>query len=243
MTELLVNTKTGKEWVLKEGPETQHKEFQVKPWGYDQWMLLYGYDTANLGELASNFQVVAVFIEDEMGYGHAKPNMQSIVLPRDIIFKVAGMQILDDDFTLSQKMNWYMSGLHGRPCWFDNPDWNWNTAPYAMAGMMIFGGNVIRSAGEKEIFGNYRGFVGRYDCIEIETIPKNAIGFYTYQSHPHLVHRCTAAMRKDGQENIFYEPRGGIHVPVYRLEEYMFRGFAGFHPNRYYLPKEVLIPL
>lgn len=242
MTNTIINTKTGQQWVPKiDVPQVE--EFRVKPWGYDATMTKFGYTTANLGPLTSNFQVVLVFVLDERGVGIADQIHTMIELPATVLQKIAAMQILDDEFTLNQKMNWWISGMSGRPGWFDNPNWNWKNAPYGNFGMMVFGNNIVRKVGERDIFGHYRGFKTTYHCIEIETLSHDKYGVYTHKSHPHLVHVCTAARRSGTQQDILSEPRGGIYLPLFDVQQYKFKGLAGTQPDRYFIPKDVLIPL
>lgn len=243
MTDTIINTKSGQQWVPKTEPAPPVEEFRVKPWGYDNTMKKFGYTTGNLGSLTSNFQVVLVFVLDNRGVGIADQITTMIELPSSILYKIAAMQILDDEYTLNQKMNWFISDTSGRPGWFDNPDWKWHNAPYGNFGMMVFGNNIIRKVGEREIFGHYRGFKATYQCIEIETMPIDKYGVYTHKSHPHLVHVCTAARRSGDQEDVLSKPRGEIYVPVFDVQQYKFKGLAGTQPDRYFIPKDVLIPL
>ena len=216
-------------------PPPQGTLATVKRWGQDALMEKFGYSTTN--GPSTNFQVVLLFVIGSDGKGNADQITLRLKIPRGDIDRLYAMQPVDE-YTREQKMNWLAATYRGRPYLLeeDTQEWEWPRADYIWWGEMAYGGQKVLLLEEKSIFGKYRSVTGTFDCFKIAGF-RASDWDKTHEEYPYLIQRATA-VRGDNYYND--TPRGVIYAPLYDPRDWFFTGLAGWQPDAFYIPADVI---
>ena len=225
--------------------------YRVKRWGEDAVMKFHDYTTRYLS--TGNFSVVGVLVEDQSGMWHQNQVGFKVEIDHESILKVHNLQKVDDpEFSTDQKMRWLMNGEKGRPYFFPNGDWKWQTAPYVHFGPMVYGGQLVAIDEYREVFGTYRSrkrqkmACGRIVAFTRADWNKNP------DDYPWLIQNATAAYKRkiwdqfgnviDAVDDIYVDrPRGVIKAPLFAPSYGKFNGLGGTQPKEYMIPLEMLV--
>jgi hypothetical protein len=195
--------------------------FRVRKWVIPE----DGMDTAKEG--FSSFQEVPLFTPAG-GFG-AITQFQRLTAIEEACLR--SMQIENDGwgFTVTQKMGWLISSINGEREY-------WRKDGVLVFGTMVNGGQIIQV--ETDIYNkpveyvfkaNYRNdpvAMGKHDItfykllgLRRSQVADVGAKIINYETHPHLVHRCTVAWYPDNRYTD-HTPKGIVYTPVWSPLDY-----------------------
>ncbi|HKI55299.1 MAG TPA: hypothetical protein VJ987_14330 [Anaerolineales bacterium] len=183
---------------------------KLRKWGDPVMVDLMGADTELIN--STNFQVVQTATIGDDG----KPFFNCINrFQKNLDYDyLESLQYPSDGYTVQQKMNWLVNyKTHGVSAYW------MKDSPILYFGPLVFGGQFVQLGETITVNGKYPNR-DDYEDIEFRRLiglRRSDFGKYTYQTHPHLIQRATAAYRMNKYTEY---PRGEIFHPVWSDLDY-----------------------
>lgn len=209
---------------------------RVRKWG-DPAMVPYGFTTASLGTLDSNFQAVGLY-NKVTGFGGVS---NFIWIDRQEIDYLISIQKPDQyGYPTKTKMNWlvYEQG-GGGSIYFRG---SWETDPQIAWGTIALGGNLVQVAGYETLTAKFpnRSYNQTAEFARLAGMKKYDISRTFKDLYASgLIHRCYCAYRTATGEDRFDDtPKGIVYSPFWDVATHPFN--VSPQPNALYIPTEWL---